>query len=45
MFGQKKEKKNQNKEITISILKPINPGLTKENFIKNLKKIFIQNLI
>jgi len=34
----KKGKKIQNKEITISILKPINPGLTKENFISTLEK-------
>ena len=34
----KKGKKNQNKEIIISILKPINPGLTKENFISTLEK-------
>ena len=27
-----------NKEITISILKPINPGLTKEEFINTLEK-------
>ena len=42
----KKGKKKANKEITISILKPINPGLNKDEFIKKfLKKIFIQNLI
>ena len=34
----KKGKKIRNKEITISILKPINPGLTKENFISTLEK-------
>ena len=32
-FGKKKS----NKEIIISILKPINPGLTKENFISTLE--------
>ena len=32
--GQKKS----NKEITISILKPINPGLKKDEFIKNLQE-------
>jgi len=30
-------KKKSNNEITISILKPINPGLTKENFISTLE--------
>ena len=30
-------KKKANKEITISILKPINPGLTKEDFISTLQ--------
>ena len=30
-------KKSSNKIITISILKPINPGLTKENFISTLQ--------
>ncbi len=30
-------KKKANKEITISILKPINPGLTKEDFISTLE--------
>ncbi len=30
-------KKKPNKEITISILKPINPGLTKEEFISTLE--------
>ncbi len=34
----KKGKKNPNKEITISILKPINPGLSKEDFIQLLEK-------
>jgi len=34
----KKGKKNSNKEITISILKPINPGLSKEDFITLLEK-------
>ena len=34
----KKGKKNPNKEITISILKPINPGLSREDFIKLLEK-------
>ena len=29
--------KRPNKEITISILKPINPGLTKEEFILTLE--------
>ena len=31
-------KKNSNKNITISILKPINPGLTKEIFLNTLEK-------
>ncbi len=34
----KKGKKISNKEISISILKPINPGLSKENFIKILEE-------
>ena len=34
----KKGKKMINKEITISILKPIEPGLTKEDFIRKLEK-------
>ena len=34
----KKGFKNSNKTITISILKPISPGLTKEEFIKLLEK-------
>ncbi len=34
----KKGKKNSNKEISVSILKPINPGLSKENFIFTLEK-------
>ena len=34
----KKGLKISNKEITISILKPINPNLTKEDFIKTLEK-------
>ncbi len=34
----KKGKKMTNKEITISILKPIEPGLTKEEFIKKLEE-------
>ena len=34
----KKGKKISNKEISISILKPINPGLPKENFIKILEE-------
>ncbi len=34
----KKGKKKTNKEITISILKPIEPGLTKDDFIKVLQK-------
>ena len=34
----KKGFKNTNKTITISILKPISPGLTKEEFIKLLEK-------
>ena len=33
----KKGKKVANKEITVSILKPIDPGLEKEQFIKNLE--------
>tara|TARA_Y100000591_G_scaffold142949_1_gene122790 strand:- start:37 stop:738 length:702 start_codon:yes stop_codon:yes gene_type:complete len=31
-------KKNSNRDITISILKPINPGLTKEVFLDTLQK-------
>ena len=34
----KKGKKKSNKTITISILKPIPSGLTKENFIQILEK-------
>ena len=34
----KKGMKDINKEITISILKPINPGLTKEDFLIKLEK-------
>ena len=34
----KKGKKNSNKDITISILKPINPGLTKVIFLNTLEK-------
>ena len=34
----KKGKKNTNKEIIVSILKPINPGLTKEDFLKDLQQ-------
>ena len=34
----KKGKKNPNKQITISILKPINFGLTEEKFNENLEK-------
>jgi 1-acyl-sn-glycerol-3-phosphate acyltransferase len=34
----KKGKKNSNRVITISILKPISPGLTKDEFINNLEK-------
>ena len=31
-------KKNPNKDITISILRPIKPGLTKETFLSTLEK-------
>ena len=34
----KKGPKIANKEITISILKPISPGLSKEIFLDNLEK-------
>ena len=34
----KKGMKNSNKNITISILQPIKPGLSKENFIKTLQE-------
>ena len=34
----KKGKKKTNKDITVSILKPIGPGLEKEVFVKNLEK-------
>ena len=34
----KKGKKNSNRVITISILKPISPGLTKDEYINNLEK-------
>ena len=34
----KKGFKNYNREITISILKPIEPGLTKEEFLQTLEK-------
>tara|TARA_Y100001935_G_C17232252_1_gene471027 strand:- start:143 stop:844 length:702 start_codon:yes stop_codon:yes gene_type:complete len=36
--------KNSNKEITVSILKPIPPGLIKENFIENLENIIYSEL-
>ena len=38
MIKKKKRKKKANKEITISILNPINPGLEKDEFIKKLEK-------
>ena len=39
----KKGKKSPNKEIIVSILKPIAPGLTKENFLSNLEnKIYLE---
>ena len=38
MFGQKKEKKNSNRTITVSIIEPINPGLNREDFIKLVEK-------
>ncbi len=34
----KKGRKNSNREIVVSILKPINPGLEKEEFLKTLEK-------
>ena len=40
----KKGKKNSNKTITISILKPIPSGLTKENFIRILEKSIYSEL-
>ena len=43
MCGPKKGEKKSNRTITISILKPIPSGLTKENFIQILEKIFIQS--
>ena len=39
----KKGRKTSNKEIVVSILKPIAPGLTKENFLSTLeKKIYLE---
>ena len=39
----KRGKKSPNKEIIVSILKPIAPGLTKENFLSNLEnKIYLE---
>ena len=40
----KKGTKKSNKNIIISILKPINPGLDKDEFIKNLEKIIYSEL-
>ena len=40
----KKGRKIANKEITISILKPIEPGLEKEHFIKNLERVIYSEL-
>ena len=40
----KKGIKKSNKNIIISILKPINPGLDKDEFIKNLEKIIYSEL-
>ena len=40
----KKGRKIANKEITISILKPIEPGLEKELFIKNLERVIYSEL-
>ena len=40
----KKGMKKSNKDIIISILKPINPGLDKDEFIKNLEKIIYSEL-
>ena len=34
----KKGKKNSHKQIIISILKPINPGLKREDFVQTLEK-------
>ena len=36
--------KNLNKEIIISILKPINPGQTKEDFLKTLQESIYSEL-
>ena len=44
MFGLKKAKKKTNKEIIVSILKPINPGLKKEDFIKDLETCIYSEL-
>ena len=35
----KKGRKKSNKEITVSVLKPINPGLEKDEFIKKIENI------
>ena len=43
MFGQKGEKLSH-KKIVISILQPINPGLTKEDFIKILEENIYKEL-
>jgi len=40
----KKGKKKTNKEIIVSILKPINPGLKKEDFIKDLETCIYSEL-
>ena len=40
----KEKVKSSNKEIIISILKPINPGLSKENFIKILEETIYSEL-
>jgi 1-acyl-sn-glycerol-3-phosphate acyltransferase len=40
----KRGNKESNREIIISILKPINPGLTKENFIKTLQENIYREL-
>jgi len=44
MFGLKKGLKISNKVITISILKPIKAGLTKEEFIKILENNVYEEL-
>ena len=40
-LAKKRKKKSKIKQITISILKPIKPGFSKEEFIKNFRKKYL----